>query len=436
MKDKIEVTLTKNHVYNCSSDVIGRCGENVCTQLEITLDDCLCDKWVYLDFVKPDGSKYKTSKLNVVDNKVIYELPNALLMNGTLKVQAVLQDEDGEVWKSNIKTYRVISSINATDDIPNKDDFITSAQKVLEDIENGLTPTIGENGNWYVGNNDTGKPSQGIQGIQGEPGVQGIQGPKGDKGDKGDVGPKGEQGLPGEKGDTGETGSQGPKGDNGYTPIKGTDYWTQADKEEIKQYVKGEIPTKTSELTNDSNFTTSITVNSIMIVDTLPETEVEGVLYLVKESEIIEPEIINLYPSQVEHTEEDGFAITFKEQNVIVNGSNDSSSVWGWTNKFTMNLEANKTYYLQLTNISGSFDDSKRVSESDGVVTNVSLSAYNSAGTETQLISQVERPANGIYEKYTFTPTIEYAQYSVSLQVKKYNSFNNWTCSIVIAEEK
>ena len=101
-----------------------------------------------------------------------------------------------------------------------------------------------------------------------------------------------------------------------------------------------------------------------------------------------------------------------------------------------MDLEANKTYYLQLTNISGSFDDSKRVSDSDGVVTNVSLSAYNSSGTETQLISQVERTANGIYEKYTFTPSVKYAQYSVSLQVKKYNSFNNWVCSIVIAEEQ
>lgn len=203
----------------------------------------------------------------------------------------------------------------------------------------------------------------------------------------------------------------------------------------VIRYDGEDIPDGWEEIEGGNNVLSNV-ITSIVVVDALPEVELEGVLYLVKESEIIEPELINLYPNQVEHTEEDGFAITFKEQNVIVNGSNNSSSVWGWTNKFTMNLEANKTYYLQLTNISGSFDDSKRVSESDGVVTNVSLSAYNSAGTETQLISQVERPANGIYEKYTFTPTIEYAQYSVSLQVKKYNSFNNWTCSIVIAEEK
>ena len=91
--------------------------------------------------------------------------------------------------------------------------------------------------------------------LKGDKGDTGEQGPQGDKGEQGI---QGIQGLQGEKGDTGETGSQGPKGDNGYTPVKGTDYWTQADKEEIKQYVKGEIPTKISELTNDSNFITSI----------------------------------------------------------------------------------------------------------------------------------------------------------------------------------
>lgn len=48
--------------------------------------------------------------------------------------------------------------------------------------ENGITPTIGENGNWYLGDEDTGKPSRG---EKGEPGG------KGDPGDKGDPGPTG-----------------------------------------------------------------------------------------------------------------------------------------------------------------------------------------------------------------------------------------------------
>lgn len=41
----------------------------------------------------------------------------------------------------------------------------------------GVTPTIGENGNWYLGDTDTGKPSRGAagaQGPQGEPGPAGA----------------------------------------------------------------------------------------------------------------------------------------------------------------------------------------------------------------------------------------------------------------------
>ena len=40
----------------------------------------------------------------------------------------------------------------------------------------GVTPTIGENGNWYLGETDTGKPSRGGQGPKGDPGPQGPQG--------------------------------------------------------------------------------------------------------------------------------------------------------------------------------------------------------------------------------------------------------------------
>lgn len=45
--------------------------------------------------------------------------------------------------------------------------------------ENGITPTIGSNGNWYLGDTDTGKPSRGATGSKGD---TGAQGPKGDAG--------------------------------------------------------------------------------------------------------------------------------------------------------------------------------------------------------------------------------------------------------------
>ena len=44
--------------------------------------------------------------------------------------------------------------------------------------QDGITPTIGENGNWFLGDTDTGKPSRGeigLTGPQGEPGKDGVQ---------------------------------------------------------------------------------------------------------------------------------------------------------------------------------------------------------------------------------------------------------------------
>ncbi len=46
---------------------------------------------------------------------------------------------------------------------------------------NGITPTIGDNGNWYLGAEDTGKPSSGETGPQGTPGIYyGTTQPTGD----------------------------------------------------------------------------------------------------------------------------------------------------------------------------------------------------------------------------------------------------------------
>ena len=50
------------------------------------------------------------------------------------------------------------------------------------DGQDGITPTIGENGNWYLGNTDTGKPSRGEpgqSGADGQPGSDGAPGPVG-----------------------------------------------------------------------------------------------------------------------------------------------------------------------------------------------------------------------------------------------------------------
>ena len=61
--------------------------------------------------------------------------------------------------------------------------------------KNGITPTIGENGNWYLGEADTGKPSRGEQGPKGEQGPQGVQGETGEQGPPGQTGPAGQTGT-------------------------------------------------------------------------------------------------------------------------------------------------------------------------------------------------------------------------------------------------
>ena len=107
--------------------------------------------------------------------------------------------------------------------------------------KDGITPHIGDNGDWFLGDQDTGKPSQGKQGPQGEPGKDGQQGVPGASGKDGDtpyIGSNGNWYL-GSR-DTGKP-SQGRAGADGKTPIRGTDYWTDADKVEIKKWVDDAI---------------------------------------------------------------------------------------------------------------------------------------------------------------------------------------------------
>ena len=55
--------------------------------------------------------------------------------------------------------------------------------------DDGITPHIGDNGNWYLGDKDTGKPSRGDPGPKGDTGETGPQGEQGPKGDTGAPGP-------------------------------------------------------------------------------------------------------------------------------------------------------------------------------------------------------------------------------------------------------
>ena len=100
-------------------------------------------------------------------------------------------------------------------------DDLTPEQKAELTGPSGASPYIGENGNWFVGELDTGVQAQGAQGPKGEQGPRGAQGPKGEQGPRGVQGPKGEQGP---QGGTGATGAKGDTGACVYNLLDNSDF--------------------------------------------------------------------------------------------------------------------------------------------------------------------------------------------------------------------
>ena len=107
------------------------------------------------------------------------------------------------------------------------------------DGKDGITPTIGKNGNWYLGSTDTGKPSRGADGTPGATGAPGKDGAPGADGKDGitptigkngnwylgstDTGKpsRGTGGTPGAAGAPGKDGAPGADGKDGITPAIG-----------------------------------------------------------------------------------------------------------------------------------------------------------------------------------------------------------------------
>lgn len=185
----------------------------------------------------------------------------------------------------------------------------------------GITPHIGDNGNWFIGETDTNKPSQGTNGVNGNDGVgitksevntsgelvitysngdstnlgkivgkdgldgtngqnglsayeiaknggfigteedwlKSLKGADGAKGEQGEQGIQGAQGIQGEKGQNGKDGTNGTNGIDGKTPVKGTDYFTAEDKTEFTAEVAKSLEGK---IMNKANL-----VNSSNIFD-------------------------------------------------------------------------------------------------------------------------------------------------------------------------
>ena len=189
------------------------------------------------DYVYTEPEKREWDKL--------WDKFDALAKKGGLYYEPSVS-EDGElIWNGTEETMPQIPAANIRGPKGEKGDR----------GDRGLQGVQGEKG-------DTGP--QGEQGLRGEKGEQGPQGPMGLTGPQGPVGDTGPQGLQGIQGEPGETGPQGPQGEigprgpqgiqgiqgekgdtgaAGYTPVKGTDYYTAADKTEMVSAVIAALPT-------------------------------------------------------------------------------------------------------------------------------------------------------------------------------------------------
>ena len=173
-----------------------------------------------------------------------------------------LKGADGENGKDGKSAYELWKEYISSGDIPSPKDpetpwaadndserdfyeFLTGA-----DGDDGLIPSIGDNGNWFIGGIDTGVPATGPEGPAGPAGTSGKDGKDGKDGTNGKDGSNGKSAyevwkeyiaagndsswpktlvseyhyflyLKGEKGDKGDQGDKGEQGTSGDTPYVG-----------------------------------------------------------------------------------------------------------------------------------------------------------------------------------------------------------------------
>lgn len=194
-------------------NVIGNDMENLQEKLIFKFTD---------EFVNGQGRlEYKIGSTNnyilLTKENDTYTLPiqNVITKEGRIEMQLVITEGTNEheipVFKSNTFYLYCNKSINAVDEAPESYDLwieqanakLNAMDIALDEVDNldidvkkvnhtatieitkkdgttkeaeivdgqngvdGITPTIGQNGNWYLGETDTGKPSQGEKGDSG-----------------------------------------------------------------------------------------------------------------------------------------------------------------------------------------------------------------------------------------------------------------------------
>lgn len=128
------LTLKNNHAIVSDTKTLGLDNENKSEFIDILVEDeTLFDKWAYIEFSFPKGTKFLTPRLDIIDGKIHYVVPNSLMITGYLLIQVVFRDATDWIWKSFVFQTTVKPSINAVNEVEREHpDFINEAQKVLD----------------------------------------------------------------------------------------------------------------------------------------------------------------------------------------------------------------------------------------------------------------------------------------------------------------
>lgn len=228
------------------------------------------------------------SQSEIAENNFIQAIETSNLANekanqAETKADNAVITANGANDISNAADAKADNAINVSSEALNKVKSITA-----EAIENGETLSID------VITLDDGNLKLLLKNVKGEKGDTGESGPKGDTGEKGN---KGDTGLQGERG---EKGDKGDKGDAGADVVQNTGISItavmsqNAVTEELGNKAGIEdVPTKVSELENDSSFDTTSSVDSkiinaekIILSDTEP-TGKDGAIWINSSTGII-----------------------------------------------------------------------------------------------------------------------------------------------------
>lgn len=175
------------------------------------------DKRVRAYIKAPNNNSTVTEEIIPTDNVYSFVLDDAYMAKGTLYIGFELYDDCGYIERLEPLKVYVDSFVSLGTDKNDNVYTVTMTVGEVETVDAGMNAEVENAGN----------QKDMVLNFKIPRGVQGLKGDKGEKGDKGDTGEQGVQGIQGIQG------IQGVPGNDGYTPVKGVDYFTDEDVEEI-----------------------------------------------------------------------------------------------------------------------------------------------------------------------------------------------------------